>query len=223
MEEILKAELFERSRGGVSLTSLGRDLLKQAQQAVHAAERFIETANFSSKDPSGTFRLGTSPTLGSYALPWILPEAHKKSEEMKFFVREEVPDALAEGPYEGRYNLILVPLPMKEEGITAMSLIRESLFLVMNRWNPLAGLGIFTLEEHHLLFRQVKNFCNQFNAETLRDYEGTSLDSIRQMMYMEMGVVFLPALYIRSEILDCDELSVISIAGESINRVHALA
>ena len=82
---------------------------------------------------------------------------------------------------------------------------------------------MLTLEEHHLLFRQVEDLCKQFKAEILRDYEGTSLDSIRQMVYMEMGVAFLPALYIRSEILDRDELSVVSIAGEPINRVHALA
>jgi len=69
----------------------------------------------------------------------------------------------------------------------------------------------------------VEDLCKQFNAEILRDYEGTSLDSIRQMVYMEMGVAFLPALYIRSEIMDRDELSVVSIAGEPINRVHALA
>ena len=114
-----------------------------------------------------------------------------------------------------------------------MPLFREPLYLVMNRQHPLAhnkqiradqlaGLEILTLEEHHLLFRQVEDLCKQFKAEILRDYEGTSLDSIRQMVYMEMGVAFLPALYIRSEILDRDELSVVSIAGEPIDRVHAL-
>jgi LysR family transcriptional regulator, hydrogen peroxide-inducible genes activator len=233
LEDALGIELFERSRGGVRLTPLGRDLLKQAQQAVNAAEVIIDAANFATKGPSGTFRLGASPTLGPYALPWILPEVHKKYGGVKFFVREEVPDALAEGLYNGRYDLILTTLPLKEEGITVMPLFREPLYLVMNRQHPLAnnksiraaqlaGLEILTLEEHHLLFRQVEDLCKQFKAEILRDYEGTSLDSIRQMVYMEMGVAFLPALYIRSEILDRDELSVVSIAGEPIDRVHAL-
>ena len=40
---------------------------------------------------------------------------------------------------------------------------------------------------------------------------------------MEMGVAFLPALYIRSEIKDRDELSVLTIKDEPINRIHALA
>ncbi|MBT5483314.1 MAG: hydrogen peroxide-inducible genes activator [Gammaproteobacteria bacterium] len=233
LEEVLAIELFERSRGGITLTPLGRDLLKQAQQAVNAAEVIIDAANFATKGPSGTFGLGASPTLGPYSLPWILPEVHKKYGGVKFFVREEVPDALAEGLYNGRYDLILTTLPLKEDGITVMPLFREPLYLVMNRQHPLAynnsiradqlaGLEILTLEEHHLLFRQVEDLCKQFKAEILRDYEGTSLDSIRQMVYMEMGVAFLPALYIRSEILDRDELSVVSITGEPIDRVHAL-
>jgi LysR family hydrogen peroxide-inducible transcriptional activator len=234
LEEALGVDLFERSRGGVTLTPLGRDLLKQAQQAVNAAEVIIDAANFATKGPSGTFRLGASHTLGPYALPWILPEVHANYRGVKFFVREEVPDKLAEGLYSGRYDLILTTLPLKNEGITVMPLFREPLFLVMNRAHPLAknrnirgdqlaGVEILTLEEHHLLYRQVEDICKQFNARILRDYEGTSLDSIRQMVHMEMGIAFLPALYIRSEIVDRDELRVKGVAGEHINRVHALA
>ena len=234
LEEALGLELFERSKGGVTLTPLGRELLKHAQQAVSAAEVIVDAANFATKGPSGTFRLGASPTLGPYALPWILPEVHKKYGGVKIFVREEVPDALTQGLYDGRYDLILTTLPLKENGITVMPLFRESLYLVMNREHPLAknksirgdqlaGLEILTIEEHHLLFRQVEDLCKQFNAEILRDYEGTSLDSILQIVHMELGVTFLPALYIRSEINDRDELSVLTIKGESINRIHALA
>lgn len=234
LEESLGVDLFERSRGGVNLTPLGRDLLKQAQLAVNAAEVIIEAANFATKGPSGTFRLGASPTLGPYALPWILPEVHQKFTDVKFFVREEVPDKLAEGLYNGRYDLIFTTLPLREEGITVMPLFREPLFLVMNRAHPLAkhqslkgsqleGVDILTLEEHHLLYRQVEDLCKQFNARILRDYEGTSLDSIRQMVYMEMGIAFMPSLYIRSEIMDRDELKVMNITGEHINRMHALA
>jgi LysR family hydrogen peroxide-inducible transcriptional activator len=234
LEDALGVDLFERSRGGVNLTPLGRDLLKQAQQAVNAAEVIIDAANFAVKGPSGTFRLGASPTLGPYALPWILPEVHIKYGGVKLYVREEVPDRLAEGLYSGRYDLIFTTLPLREHGITVMPLFREPLYLVMSRAHPLAnnktikgsqlaGEEILTLEEHHLLYRQVEDLCKEFDAEILRDYEGTSLDSIRQMVYMEMGIAFMPALYIRSEILDRDALSVLSISGKSIYRVHALA
>ncbi len=234
LEELLGVELFERKRGGTSLTPLGRELLKQAQLTIAAAGVLVETANYATKGPYGTFSLGTSPTLGPYALPWILPQVHEEHSGVKFFVREEVPDNLAAGLYSNRYDLIFTTLPLKEDEITVMPLFREPIYLVMNRNHPLArhniinadqlaGEEILTIEEHHLLYRQVEDLSKKFNAKLLRDYEGTSLDSIRQMVYMEMGAAFLPALYIRSEIRGRKELAVLQIKGESISRVHALA
>ena len=55
-----------------------------------------------------------------------------------------------------------------------------------------------------------------------RDYEGTSLDTLRQMVVMGMGIAFLPALYVRSEIHRPRELRVTTVYGEVIERTHAL-
>ena len=54
------------------------------------------------------------------------------------------------------------------------------------------------------------------------DYEGTSLDTLRQMVVMAIGVAFLPSLYIRSEIHRPRELRVTTVHGEVIERTHAL-
>ncbi|MCK5355577.1 MAG: hydrogen peroxide-inducible genes activator [Methyloprofundus sp.] len=234
LEEALGVELFERTRGGVVLTPLGRELLTEAKNAVNAAKAVIDAANFATKGPSGTFRLGVSPSLGPYSLPWILPAVRHEFSGMKFFVREEVPQLLAEGLTSGNYDLIFSPLPIDDPNVTVMPLFREPIFLVMNIGHPLANnkhlktsqlseLDILAIEEHHHFFKQVEDLCNRFNARLLRDYEGTSLDAIRQMVYMEMGVAFLPALYIRSEIRERDELQVLSIEAEPIHRTHALA
>jgi LysR family hydrogen peroxide-inducible transcriptional activator len=56
----------------------------------------------------------------------------------------------------------------------------------------------------------------------MHDYEGTSLDTLRQMVVMGMGIAFLPALYIRSEIHRPQELRVEKVQGEEIYRTHAL-
>ena len=234
LEEALGIELFERTRGGVSLTPLGRELIKETTVAINAAEAIMDAANFATKGPTGTFRLGVSPSLGPYSLPWILPAVRHEFPDVKFFVKEEVPSLLVEGLISRDYDLIFSPLPIDEPAITVMPLFREPLFLVVNAEHPLArykqinasqlaGLDILAIEEHHHFFKLVEGLCQRFGAHLLRDYEGSSLDAIRQMVYMEMGGAFLPALYIRSEILDRDELHILSIENESIYRVHALA
>ena len=54
------------------------------------------------------------------------------------------------------------------------------------------------------------------------DYEGTSLDTLRQMVVMGMGIAFLPALYAKSEIRDTKELRLADVEGINVVRNHAL-
>ncbi len=234
LEDSLGIVLFERSRGGVTLTPLGRDLLHETKIAINAAEAIIESANYATKGPTGTFRLGVSPSLGPYSLPWILPAVRQEFQDVKFFVKEEAPTYLVDGLISGDYDLIFSPLPISDSTLTVMPLFREPLFLVVNAdhdlakydhidASQLAGLDILAIEEHHHFFKLVEDLCQRFDAHLLRDYEGSSLDAIRQMVHMEMGGAFLPALYIRSEIRDRDELHVLSIDNQSIHRSHALA
>jgi LysR family hydrogen peroxide-inducible transcriptional activator len=233
LEEVLGMPLFERTRGGITLTPIGRELIPESKAAVDAAQAIIEAANFSTHGPSGTFKLGVSPALGPYSLPWILPALRHEFTNVKFFVKEEVPSSLVDGLISGNYDLIFTPLPEDDPALTIVPLFREPLFLVVNANHPLAkydhidasqlsGLDILTIEEHHQFFKQVESLSQRFHAHLLLDYEGSSLDAIRQMVYMEMGAAFLPALYIRSEIRDRDELHVLTIKGESIFRSHAL-
>jgi LysR family hydrogen peroxide-inducible transcriptional activator len=235
LEETLGVTLFERTRGGVSLTPIGRDLIPEARQAVSAAESILDFANMASHGPAGTFRLGVPPSLGPYSLPFILPFVRKSYGSVKFFIREAVNTELTDGLKMGTYDLIITTLPVSDPQLTIVPLFRESIYLVTSIDHPvaqagptiraeqLAGLEILAMEEHHLMYKQAEELCERFDAKLLRDYEGTSLDAIRQMVFLEMGVAFLPALYVRSEIRERNDLAVLSIEGESIYRVHALA
>lgn len=234
LEDSLDVGLFERTRSGITLTPLGRNMLIEARLAVEAAESIMEAAKFANRGPTGTFRLGVAPSLGPYSLPWILPAIRNEFRGVKFFVREAVTTQLVDELKSGKHDLIFTPMPLDDDSLTVVPIFREPVYLVMRAEHPLAqqgtiqtwqleGLDVLTIEEHHLFYKQVEEICKKFNARLLRDYEGTSLDAIRQMVYMDMGVAFLPSLYIRSEIRDRNELQVLSVEGEAIYRVHALA
>ena len=233
LEDALEVQLLERSRGGIALTPVGRTMVAEAKLAVSAAETIREAARLAAHGPTGTFRLGVAPSLGPYMLPWILPRIRDRYVGVKFFVREGVTSTLVEGLKAGNYDLILSPKPPKDPALVAMPVVREPIHLVVYKRHAfaqhdtikpaqLAGVDVLTIEEQHLFFSQVEALCKRFRARLLRDYEGTSLDAMRQMVHMEMGVAFLPALYIRSEIRDRDELRVLRIQGETIYRTHTL-
>ena len=69
----------------------------------------------------------------------------------------------------------------------------------------------------------VTELCQTLGANTRRDFEGTSLDTLRQMVVMGMGITFLPALYVASEIRETDPLRVADVFGVNMYRDHALA
>jgi LysR family hydrogen peroxide-inducible transcriptional activator len=193
----------------------------------------IESAHLLSDDAHSTYRLGVPQTLGPYLLPQLLPSIHQRYANLRLHVREEVPDGLLQGLEEGRFDLVIGPITAESESIVRVPLFREPLLLaspvdmdVAPRGDlaesDLSGLEVLAVDERHALRREVERICKQTGAKLNRDYEGTSLDTLRQMVVMGMGLAFLPALYVRSEIHRPEELRIQKLKGRALFREHAL-
>ena len=233
MERALKIHLFERTRKGINMTPQGRELLLSARRVLEEAQGFISQSAILSGGGIGTFRLGVTPTLGPYLLPHILTPIHNKYSDLKLYVRENAPSELETGLINGQHDLILTTLPIMSSELVVAPLFREPIKLALARDHRLAdrliinredllGEPVLTISEHHLFHRQITELCEQVGAQVLRDYEGTSLDTLRQMVVMGMGVAFLPALYAKSEIRNEEELRVADVDGINVVRNHAL-
>ena len=66
--------------------------------------------------------------------------------------------------------------------------------------DPHTLVEIFRIEPGHKLHEQVSQICAATGAQISLDYGATSLDTIRQMVGMGLGLSLLPALYVRSEV-----------------------
>ena len=178
--------------------------------------------------------MGVTPTLGPYLLPHVLPELHRKHQTLKLYVREDAPSDLQQELRSGGFDLILSPQPIAGGDFDVEQLFREPLKLVLPSDHRLAGKArvsrsdlfgeeVLTIDEHHLFHRQISELCEDLGATIRRDYEGTSLDTVRQMVVMGMGIAFLPALYVTSEIGESASLRVTNVQGVKVNRQHAIA
>lgn len=234
LETAFGVQLFERSRAGTRLTVAARELLPSSRRILEESQVLCDQAQFLSLGSAGTYRLGVTPTLGPYLLPHILPPIHQRYAALKLYVREDAPRNLEAGLAAGEHDLILTSLPVDQAGLSVDPLFREPVKLVMSAEHRLAkkkrivrqdiaGESVLTIGEHHHFHQQIQQLCARLGAHVLRDYEGTSLDTLRQMVVMGMGIAFLPALYIRSEIHHQHELRVANVFGEEIYRTHALA
>ena len=87
----------------------------------------------------------------------------------------------------------------------------------------LHGTPVLSLDRRHHLHRQVKSICADYGMELLRDYEGTSLDSVHQMAASGVGLAVLPELYVKSDVIGREGVVVLQPAGWDFTRSIAAA
>ena len=211
LEEKLGVQLVERSRAGVTLTPIGREVADRARGVLRDVADITALARVGADPFSGTIRVGIVGSLGGYFLPLVLPTLRAEHPALKFYVREGVSADLLGRLREGALDLLFFPLPVDEPGLRSVPLFHEPLLVVMPSAHPLAarrvvprdalrGERVMTLESGHRLHDTVAALVESAGAELSLDYEGTSLDTLRQMVATGLGLSVLPALYVRSEV-----------------------
>ncbi len=210
-EDMLGVRLVERGRGPVTLTPEGREIVSRAARIVDEARGIMDLTASLQTGLTGTIRLGTTQTIGPYLMPFVVERLHAKYPDLRLYIREVAPRDLRGELLAGSLDVILTQLPEGGADLTTRRLFREPLLLAMPDDHvlaektevteaDLADLNVLSLGPDYAMHAQIAALCHQYGGMIARDYEGTSLDAIRQMVGMGMGVAFLPRLYARSEI-----------------------
>ncbi len=229
LESTLSVRLVERSRGGVIFTPVGREVVVRARRVLFEAQSIADYVTTASHGLAGTIRLGVNATLGPYLLPRVLAALHREHPDTKLYIRESKPTSLETELGTGLHDVILAQSPVYNADYDTAPLFSEPIFLAVSAGHPLAGhkhvsvtdlkgLPVLSLAPEYHLHDQVHALCETFGAQLIRDYEGTSLDALRQMVAMDMGTTFLPALYAQSEISDLGDVVTIPLKGRRISR-----
>lgn len=233
LEEKLGVRLVERGTTTALLTPRGRDVVERARRILSDVQALEDSALDDPDGLRGTIRLGVSPTLGPYLMPQVVARLHRDHRDLRIHVREGSPDDLVRDLAGGTHDALLVQLPVNGQEFTVQRLFREELLVAMPSDDPLAsaamidpadlaGRGLLTLSFQYKMTDQITALGAAVGADVLRDYEGTSLDAIRQMAGLGMGLALLPSLYIRSEIRDEDDVVVRAIRGRAMFRDVAM-
>ncbi|MDF1733111.1 MAG: hydrogen peroxide-inducible genes activator [Minwuia sp.] len=229
LEQRLGVSLVERGRNAILLTDAGRRIEQIARQMLRQAQEIRDIATTSQGRMGGTVRLGLAPTIGPYLLPRLLPELHAEHPAFKMHVRENKPEALAPALIDGSHDVILAPLPLRGHEIDTRPLFREPLFVVVAEDHPLAdrqvldrndlqGQDVLALESGHQLHEQVEQLCAEFGARLRFDFEGTSLDTLRQMVALGMGISFLPGVYVQTVLTSASGVVALPLSGRGLFR-----
>ncbi|MEO1639806.1 MAG: hydrogen peroxide-inducible genes activator [Pseudomonadota bacterium] len=230
LEDLLGIALVERGRGPVTLTPEGREVVTRAARTLAEVQDLVDVLQAFQTGLAGTIRLGTTPTIGPYLMPYVVERLHARYPDLRLYIREVAPQELRGELTAGSLDVIITQLPERGDDVVELQLFQEPLLLAMAQEHPLAaghtvtetdlaGLNVLSLGAKYAMHAQISAICHQYGAVIARDYEGTSLDAIRQMVGMGMGVAFLPRLYTKSEIDGRGSNVVVQpFAGERIMR-----
>ena len=106
---------------------------------------------------------------------------------------------------------------------------REVIYLGVPSEHPLAGRGavrlaalagerLLALGRGHRLLENVRHLAEATGARIVDDVEGTSLDAIRQMVSIGMGLSLFPELYARAEFRQGDDVKLLEFEDWSERR-----
>ncbi|RVT42324.1 hydrogen peroxide-inducible genes activator [Sphingobium algorifonticola] len=211
LEQRIGAQLIERGGAGVQLTPVGRDIAERARRVIVEVRDIRAIARRSQDSLAGIVRFGVTPTLGPYLMPGIVAALHREQPDLRLYIREGIPANQALDLGLGRLDMLLGPLPIAGESLELEPLFRERMAIVVSPQHRLASYPVVTradlagecflsMDPRHHYHHMVETICAELGGVILRDYEGTSLDSIRQMVGSGIGIAVLPELYIRSEV-----------------------
>ena len=205
LEDYLGLTLFDRSLKRVTPTPTGRAIVASARIIVDEAERIRTLARNAGEDIMDcTLQLGVIPTVGPYYLPHALLTVHKTFPQLKLMLREEITPHLLHELREGRYDAALLALPIDDENLEVFPLYREPFVVALPsghrlvakdqlKVKDLEGENLLLLEEGHCLRDQALDLCGASVGKT-DEVRATSLEMLRQMVGMNLGITLLPQL-----------------------------
>lgn len=216
LEEELDVKLFERGASEVSVTPLGEEIVRQAQQVIEQAQAIREIAK-RGKDPvSGPLRLGVIYTIGPYLLPDLVRSAIEHVPQMPLMIQENFTAKLLESLRTGELDCAIMAEPFPDTGMAVAPLYDEPFLAAVPRSHPLAARDSVSAEElkaetmlllgtGHCFRDHVLEVCPEYarfssDAEGIRkSFEGSSLETIKYMVAAGMGVTVVPRLSLPAE------------------------
>jgi LysR family hydrogen peroxide-inducible transcriptional activator len=204
LEDFLGVTLFDRSLKRVTATPIGREILQAARNIVEEAERIREVAKHAQDPMTRTIHLGVIPTLGPYYLPHALTLVHRKHAGLRMLLREEMTPQILKHLADGKLDAGLLALPVTDDSLRVEPLFYEPFYAALPAGHALAKREVLKvadimaeklllLDEGHCLRDQALDVCGAGSAGR-EEVRATSLETLRQMVGMGLGLTLLPAL-----------------------------
>lgn len=233
LENLLQAQLIERTKRRVRITPLGAEIAEKARAVLDGAVDIAETARAAEAPLSGRFRMGVIPTIGPFLLPRVLSGLRKAYPELRLYLREEQTAPLIEQLRRGELEVAVIALPYDIGDLANLSLGADPLWAVLPKGHALAQAKtlapgdlpadeLLLLEDGHCLREHALAACRLQGLRAAGGYAGTSLYTLVEMVANGLGITFVPEIAITAGLLKGSAVELRPLAPGSPRRDLAL-
>jgi LysR family transcriptional regulator, hydrogen peroxide-inducible genes activator len=204
LELELGVSIFERGKNEIAMTEVGALIVEQAQLTLEAAQHIREIAAQGCDQLIGTLRIGIIYSVGPYLLPELIPALKKIAPLMPLEIEENITANLDALLRCGKLDVIIIALPFGDSGIATQALYDEPFEVVVDNqhaWatrrtikaQELANERVLLLDSGHCFSNQVTEACPDLSHKNSTTQQGTSLETIRNMVASGLGITVLPS------------------------------
>ncbi len=213
LESEIGVQLVERTTRNVFLTPIGKEIVKKAHIILAEAASIEDLVKTYSDPMSGRVNIGLIPTIAPYLLPHIVLPIKKTYPQLEIILHEIQTEVMLKQLGEGTMDAGILAVPLETRGIEQIHLYNEPFYVAVNNQHEFAkktkiikedlrGETLLLLGEGHCLRGQVLEVCSYAMTKERKDFQDTSLETIRHMVSTGIGITLIPQTAIFSKILN---------------------
>jgi DNA-binding transcriptional LysR family regulator len=202
LEDELGDQLFVRTSRGMRLTEAGKEFVPYAERCLASVDEGKQRLRELRDASGGRLSLGTSPGVGTYALPAILERFRAAHPRVSVSVRTGHSENVLEMVLKEEVHLGLSRAVSHPE-VESMQLYEDELVLVVDPQHRFTEKGSAELaevgREQLILFDYASSYYeltqSLFKNAGIREFQAIELDNIeaaKRMVEHRLGVAFLP-------------------------------
>lgn len=196
--------------------------------------QIMDMAACTSDSLGSSIKLGVGPTFGPYFLPHLLPAIKTQFSDLEIQVTEGRIQEFNESIVSGKVDCVIT-CPLEETtNIICEEFYNEPMWIGLPVDHPLAkydvllpemlkGERFFGLDyAKTCIHKKLIEFCGLVGAEIHKDYVGSNLDALRQLVSIGKGLTFFPEYYAASEFTRESRVTLREVEGFPLFRPIAL-
>ncbi|MDO8907654.1 MAG: LysR substrate-binding domain-containing protein [Pseudohongiella sp.] len=230
LENMLNIQLVDRTNKNVTVTALGREIAKQARVVLRDLEDLVDIAKGNQQPLTGQLKLGVIPTIAPFLLPRLLPALRKAYPDLKLHLKEDLTERVYDRLMDGELDLILIALPYELRNTAEMVLFDDRFYLAYQQKtafidpahysvSTMPSDSILLLEDGHCLRDHALSACNIQNADKVSSITATSLLTLVQMVDADLGITYLPAMAVHSQLLKNTRIKTMPMDARSSRQI----